>query len=481
MLMLTAYNILLSKYSGQEDIIIGSPIAGRGHADLEKLIGMFVNTLALRNFLNANKTVQEFLSEVKENALNAYENQDYQFEELVEKLEIRRDLSRNPLFDTMFALQNTNAPNYELEGLKFKSYKFEKNISKFDLTLNAIEIKDGIILEWEYCTKLFNEETINKLAEHYIKIVETMIINPEIKLSDIEMILPEEKEKSLQLFSYSFDGFVTSFFTPIISGAKIVLLSEEEMKDITKIKEIIVKNQITHFISVPLLYQAIIDQLSKDEADSLKVITLAGDKIPNIIIEKTISKNKDIEIVCEYGVTEAAVMSTIYRHQEKDPLIKIGSPIANTKLYVLDKNRRLQPVGVPGELCISGSGVARGYLNRPDLTDEKFIDNPFKLHEKMYCTGDLVRWLKDGTLEFLGRIDHQVKIRGFRIELGEIENQLLLHEEISDVIVVAEKDKNDNKYLIAYFVATKELTVPELKTYLKINYQIICCHLISFN
>ena len=127
MVLLSALNILLSKYSGQEDIIVGSPIAGRQHADLENMIGMFVNTLAIRNHPEGSKTYEEFLSEVKENALKAYENQDYQFEELVDKLNLRRDIGRNPLFDVMFIMQNMDAKVITLKNLRFKPYRRTKS------------------------------------------------------------------------------------------------------------------------------------------------------------------------------------------------------------------------------------------------------------------------------------------------------------------------------------------------------------------
>ncbi|WP_031342550.1 condensation domain-containing protein, partial [Ruminiclostridium papyrosolvens] len=139
MVLLCAYNILLNKYTGQEDIIVGSPTAGRPHADLENLAGMFVNTLALRNFPKGDKTFIVFLEELKENVVTALENQDYQFESLIENLKLKRDLSRNSLFDTLFVLQNMGMPEMDVNGLKFTPYKFENRVSKFDLTLEAVE------------------------------------------------------------------------------------------------------------------------------------------------------------------------------------------------------------------------------------------------------------------------------------------------------------------------------------------------------
>ncbi|WP_419589330.1 AMP-binding enzyme, partial [Thiolapillus sp.] len=133
----------------------------------------------------------------------------------------------------------------------------------------------------------------------------------------------------------------------------------------------------------------------------------------------------------------------------------IGRPINNTQLYILDKHLNPVPKGVAGELHIAGDGLARGYLNQPELTKEKFIDNPFTKGTRLYKTGDLVRYLEDGNIEYLGRIDDQVKIRGFRIELGEIEQQLLTIEEIKESVVLAKEEENGNKSLVAY-ITTKE-------------------------
>ncbi|UCH95943.1 MAG: amino acid adenylation domain-containing protein, partial [Candidatus Aminicenantes bacterium] len=272
----------------------------------------------------------------------------------------------------------------------------------------------------------------------------------------------------LQLFSPSFDGFVTGFFTPLISGAKVVLVKEKAVKDILILKEVIVRIKVTHFISVPPLYRAIIKILEKDEARTLKVITLAGDTISPHLLALTREKNPHMEIVNEYGVTEAAVMSTIHRHQEKDDKIKIGKPIRNTNIYILDRYGKLQPIGIVGELCLSGIGLARGYLNQPELTAVKFLATDehgqtrksFNEKQKIYKTGDLGRWLPEGDIQLLGRIDQQAKIRGYRIELEEIENRLLNHEEIAETVVMARTDESGDKYLCAYYVPCSSDSLP---------------------
>ncbi len=271
---------------------------------------------------------------------------------------------------------------------------------------------------------------------------------------------------ALQLFSYGFDGFVTGFFTPICSGAALVLLQDDQLGDTATICEAIVTHHITHFICVPALYAALLDILPGHDVSSLKAVTLAGDHTPSLLIERTVAWNNALEIVNEYGVTECSVLSTLYRHQEQNKQSTIGSPIANTRILILDPHQQLLPIGVYGQLCISGSGLARGYLNNPELTHAKFYSESTKI----YQTGDLARWLPDGNIQFLGRLDTQVKIRGFRIELGEIENQLLLHPKIKDVFLCAREKSNNDIYLCAYIVLKAHEKTPshslELKTYL---------------
>ncbi|HEX3045793.1 MAG TPA: D-alanine--poly(phosphoribitol) ligase subunit DltA, partial [Bacillota bacterium] len=196
MTLLAAFNILLAKYSGQEDLVIGSPIAGRPHADLEGIIGMFVNTLALRNYPQGLKTFREFLTEVKENALKAYENQDYPFDELVDKLALKRDLSRNPLFDVMFVLQNTGTRGSQRSGLEFTPYDFAEGVAHFDLTFEAVEQDGKLFFSFEYCVKLFRRETIERMAEHFRNILFEVTANPEIKIAHIVMISETEQSRT---------------------------------------------------------------------------------------------------------------------------------------------------------------------------------------------------------------------------------------------------------------------------------------------
>ncbi|MFJ8518882.1 AMP-binding protein, partial [Lysinibacillus xylanilyticus] len=192
----------------------------------------------------------------------------------------------------------------------------------------------------------------------------------------------------------------------------------------------------------------------------VELIITAGSEAKKSMVAEL---SKKCRYINAYGPTEYTICTTIWEYENKDyNLIPIGKPISNTKVYIVDQHNNLVPIGVIGELCISGDGIARGYLDNKELTEQKFIENPYELEKRMYKTGDLARWLPDGNIEFLGRIDHQVKIRGFRIELAEIENKLLQIDGVKDVIVI-DKEDVESKYLCAYYVSEKEHKVSELR------------------
>jgi amino acid adenylation domain-containing protein len=207
MTLLAAYTILLSKYSDQEDIVVGTPVAGRNHALVQRVVGMFVNMLAMRNQPKGELTFYEFLRQVKSNALDAYSNQEYQFEELVDKLEIERTLTRNPLFDTVFACLDDGNKKREIDGLSAELLDFEWKISKFDLTLLATERKEEIDCELEYCTKLFRRSTIERFASHYKHILEQIGRNPETRIADIQPLTEVQRQQILVEFNQTEHGY----------------------------------------------------------------------------------------------------------------------------------------------------------------------------------------------------------------------------------------------------------------------------------
>ncbi|NFC39301.1 amino acid adenylation domain-containing protein, partial [Clostridium botulinum] len=671
MVLISAFNILLSKYSGQEDIIIGTPIAGRTHADLQNMMGMFVNTLALRNKPKGEKKYVDFLKDVKENSIKAYENQSYQIEYLVEKLDIRRDTSRNPLFDVMFNMIDmiTNK-HIKLNDVVLKQYINENKISKFDLTLNALEEDKKLKLNFEYCSKLFKKETIERLSNHYAKVLKVISNNPEIKLKEIDLLtekernqilyefndtkvdypkdktiqelfeeqvektsnniavvfedkkltyrelneranslarvlrdkgvkadsiigimverslemivgiigilkaggaylpidpnypkerieymlkdsgsnillsksdlvetiefdsefidlyneeifknditnLPKinnskdlayiiytsgttgkpkgamiehrslvnrlnwmqnkypigEKDTILQKTTYTFDVSVWEILWWALVGAKVCMLSPNGEKDPMKIIETINKYKVTTMHFVPSMLDVFMycveENRNNIDLSTLRQVFSSGEALNFKQVEKFYKEfGNGKKLINLYGPTEATIdVSYFDCINNGKRVIPIGKPIDNTKLYILKNNKPI-PVGVSGELYIAGDGLARGYVNRIELTSKKFVDNPFELGTKMYKTGDLARWLPDGNIEFLARIDNQVKIRGFRIELNEIQSHLLTYEAVKEAAVIDREDDDKNKYICAYIVCNKELTVGEIREYL---------------
>lgn len=658
MVLLAAYNTLLARLSGQKDIIVGSPIAGRPHKDLEPILGMFVNTLAIRTEPKADKRFTDYLAEVRQAALEAYEHQDYPFEELVERLGVQRDTSRNPLFDAMLVVQNMEHAELLLDDLYIQPADMSRPVSKFDFTLQASEGGGQIHFLFEYASALFRKETMERWASHFLTMLEHIVREPETSLQAINMLtvpernrilsdfngmtdkqLPEntvhelfitqarktpdraalisgdksvtykeldewsnkiaralqkrqigpdaavgiviprspeqaaavfgvwkaggayvpidpeypedrkqyiiadsgtallltvhdaidqvpdgfngevlaledikesdvspvqslsapgdlayiiytsgttgrpkgvmvehrsvsqtlqwrsgfydlnEKDTVLQLFSFSFDGFVTSMFTPLISGAKVAVLAEDEAKDILAIKHYLASQRITHMIIVPVLYRTLLDVLEPGDAESLRIVTLAGEAVDQNIISRSLSVCPRTELANEYGPTENSVATTAARHIEQNEDITIGRPIDHSQVYILNGDHP-QPIGVTGELCISGSGLARGYRNLPQQTAQAFVQDPFRKNQRMYRTGDLAKWLPDGTLQYIGRMDEQVKIRGYRVELKEIEAALTGIKGVKEAAVTAQPASAGQTELCAYIV-TEEGTDSE--------------------
>ncbi|WP_257988717.1 non-ribosomal peptide synthetase [Bacillus amyloliquefaciens] len=658
MVLLAAYNTLLARLSGQEDIIVGSPIAGRPHKDLEPILGMFVNTLAIRTEPKGDKRFTDYLAEVRQAALEAYEHQDYPFEELVERLGVQRDMSRNPLFDAMLVVQNMEHEELLLDGLHIQNADVSRPVSKFDVTLQASEGGGQIHFLFEYAASLFRKETMQRWASHFMTMLEHIVREPETSIQAISMLtapernrilsdfngmadqqLPEktvhelfitqarktpdaaalisgetlitykeldewsnkiaralqkrqigpdaavgiviprspeqvaavfgvwkaggayvpidpeypeerkqyiisdsgtallltvhgaidqvpdhfkgevlalediqeqdaspvqslsapedlayiiytsgttgrpkgvmvehrsvsktlqwrsgfydlnEKDTVLQLFSFSFDGFVTSMFTPLISGAKAAVPAEDEAKDILAIKHYLASYRITHMIIVPVLYRTLLDVLEPGDAESLRIVTLAGEAVDQNVISRSLSVCPHTELANEYGPTENSVATTAARHIEQSENITIGRPIEHSHVYILNGDHP-QPIGVTGELCISGSGLARGYRNLPKQTAQAFVQDPFRKNRRMYRTGDLAKWLPDGTLQYIGRMDEQVKIRGYRVELKEIESALTGIKGVKEAAVTALPASAGQTELCAYIV-TEEGTESE--------------------
>ncbi|MEI6708852.1 MAG: amino acid adenylation domain-containing protein [Methylococcales bacterium] len=678
MTLLAAFQVLLHRYSGQDDIVVGSPIAGRNRQDTENLIGFFVNTLALRTDLSGTPSFSQLLDRVGEVCLSAYAHQDIPFEKLVAELQVQRDMSRHPLFQVMFILQPAVLQDVQLTGLTANKLSVTSNSAKFDLTISLLEQADGLTGTIEYSTDLFTADTIKRLAGHFKNLLAAIVEHPETSIAELPLLTAPERQQILvewnatktdypkdkcihQLFeeqvartpsaialvfedqqlsyqvlnaqanqlayhlvelgvkpdtlvaicvdrclnmvvgllailkaggayvpldpSYPVDRLITmiedsnpialltqgklmdlftdmvkavpmidldvepsvwvnqpdsnldcqqfgltpahlayviytsgstgkpkgvmiehgnmvnflctmtkapglscddillavttisfdiaglELFLPLINGAKIVLISRMNAADSAALQEIIAQSEITLLQATPATWRLL---QHGDWKGSKKLKALCGGEALTVDLSTRLTESVG-ELWNVYGPTETTVWSTCLliddQRPELNPFESIGRPIANTQVYILDENLQPVPVRTSGELYIAGDGVARGYLNRPELTEERFIADPFATEAgaRMYKTGDLSRWLPDGTIEFLGRNDFQVKIRGFRIELGDIEAKLAEHPTVLEVAVLAVEDLEGDKRLVAYLVIKDDskLSVPELRDFLK--------------
>ena len=282
-----------------------------------------------------------------------------------------------------------------------------------------------------------------------------------------------EKDKVLQTISFSFDPSVWQIFWPLCFGAQLVIPRPGGHKDAVYLIELIRKLQITATAFVPSMLRIILEEKGIESCQCLRHISCGGEALPTELIERFYNRLKlDNVLHNVYGPTEASIDATFWTCQRRTNhlIAPIGRPITNTHIYILNSDLQEVPKGESGELYISGIGLARGYFNRPDLTTEKFIANPFSkdTEARLYKTGDLARYLPDGNIEFLGRIDQQVKIRGFRIELGEIEARLLQHHAVRESVVISREDTPGEKRLVAYIVleSQQELAISELRSFL---------------
>lgn len=268
-------------------------------------------------------------------------------------------------------------------------------------------------------------------------------------------------DRVMQKTPFSFDVSVWEFFWPLLTGACLVVAQPEGHRDNAYLIDLIVEQNVTTMHFVPSMLRVFIEEPGIEACRSLRRVLCSGEALPGDLQERFFAR-LDAELHNLYGPTEAAVDVTYWAcHAEgRQRVVPIGHPIANTQIYILDAHGCPVPVGTPGELYIGGAGLARGYLNRPALTAEKFVPDPFSRNPgaRLYRSGDLARYLPDGTIEFLERIDYQVKVRGFRIELGEIESTLAQHPAVQKVVVLAREDMADHKRLTAYIVAKRDFT-----------------------
>lgn len=272
-------------------------------------------------------------------------------------------------------------------------------------------------------------------------------------------------EVHIESVPFYFDGYVHVLFCSLFSGGQIILIPEERRMDIASFAQLFVDHGVNHFSMVPSFFKLLLSEFEKQEGLALRSILLAGELASSTLLEQCERQLPQVSIINGYGPTETTIGCAYNAALTKDCPNNIGKPIWNTKLYVLGKSQQLLPIGVAGELCVSGMGVTEGYINNAELTQTKFVEDPFENGKRMYKTGDLVRWLPSGELQILGRMDEQVKIRGNRVELGGVASQLTAYEEIEDVAVMVRKRRSFS-YLVAYYIADKHLEPAVLKDFM---------------
>jgi amino acid adenylation domain-containing protein len=267
-----------------------------------------------------------------------------------------------------------------------------------------------------------------------------------------------DSDRVLQKTPFSFDVSVWEFFWPLITGACLVMARPGGHQDSTYLVDTIRNEGITVLHFVPSMLRTFLDEPTIDSCTSVRKIFCSGESLTPELQDRCL-RSLNVELHNLYGPTEAAVDVTYWRcSSDSSRIVPIGRPISNTRILILDRDLQPVPAGVPGELYIGGVNLGRGYYNRPDLTADRFIPCPFPEFpgERLYKSGDLARFLSDGNIEYLGRIDHQVKIRGFRIELNEIESVLLKHPNIKEAVVVTLEGRSGETALVAYFVPAKD-------------------------
>ncbi|TGE15089.1 non-ribosomal peptide synthetase [Hymenobacter elongatus] len=645
---------LFYRFSGQEDIVVGTPTAGRDHIDLENQIGLFINTLALRTQFSGQESFLTLFQQVKETILGAFAHQFYSFDHLSQELNLKSDPGRSPLFDVMVILHNNDLkgsakPSGAVAPAK-EGVAVPITIAQYDLRLSFKEASDCLMLGIQYNTDIYTKAFVERLGHHVTHYCQAILQNPQERLTAVPYLSTSETQQLLGVFTdtgvhrntdktlvdlfeaqvrrapaatalvygqkrftyQELDALSNQFahylhttygikpnklaglrlhrsewlvvamlgvlkaggaYVPIspstpqeridylLEDSQCTLIIDDKVLDhffrgqysLSRIdhdilpahlayviytsgstgnpKGVMIEHRAaaTFFENIPLALglrqatamaattevtfdisvleilgtlcsgkqivlfgdaqladpAALYLALAHSEADALqltpsrlgqllavndtlpaniKTVLIGGEALSQKLYEKL--KNSPVQAINVYGPTETTIWSSSLLLNQSDQLT-IGGPLMGEKMYILDENQALTPIGIPGEICIGGSGLARGYLNREELTAEKFVLNPFVAGERIYRTGDLGKWLADGTIEFIGRKDYQVKVRGYRIELGEIEAALLQHPAISAATTTVAEVAEGEQDIVAYLVSHEPQTAAGLRSFLK--------------
>lgn len=677
MVELAAFQVLLYRYTGQTDLVVGTPVANREWIQSESLIGSLVTTLPLRANLTGQPTFREFLRQVRQTALDAYTYQNIPFTRLVANINPTRDTSYSPLTQVIFNVINVPMPSYELPEVKIEQIEVDRLGAQFDLSFNIVDMPTVRSIRVEYNADLFERSTIQGILEHYLELLRVIILDPDQSVDTISILSAAEKHlllkernatgqtfdqnqtlvqafetqvectpQALALLSgditytyaqlnvqinqlahyliekgikptariglclyrsydsvvailatlkaggtyvaldpayplnrleymvqdadlsmvitsgetaglarkvcqdtipvidlaaeneeiinqssenlegltnpsvpayvsytsgstgqpkgvigtqygvlnraawmwrtYPFEGgevlchktslnFVDSvweIFGPLLQGVPTVILPDVIVKDPDALVKALAQYRVSRITLVPSLLRTLLEthpNLGKKLPD-LRLVVSSGEVLPAALAHQFLAQLTQTRLLNLYGSSEASADSTYYEVDKNSPadFIPLGKPMDNVQLYVLDTRLQLVPSGVPGELYIGGMGLALGYLNRPELTAARFISNPFISGERLFQTGDWVRYLPDGNLQFLGRQDDQVKIRGMRVSIGEVEERLKKHPAVAAAVVIVREDQSGNSQLAGFVVPRKgiQVEVQEIRAFL---------------
>ncbi|HEU4321576.1 MAG TPA: amino acid adenylation domain-containing protein [Roseiflexaceae bacterium] len=692
MTLMAAFQVLLYRHSGQEDILVGTPIANRNRSEIEGLIGFFVNTLVLRADLSGGPSFRALLAQVRQTTLAMQDVQDLPFERLVEDLHLERATSYAPLFQVCMALQNAPLPELTAPGLTLTPMEIDDGTAQFDLYLELYEAADGLRGRLKYNTDLFEPGTIARMAEQFQTLLAGIVADPDMAIERLPLLTSDQRQQMLdrhrrtapfpadrtlhgwfakqaartpdrtaltdgdvslsyreldrrsnqlahyllargvepgalvglcversaavvvgilgilkagctyvpldpaypaerlafmlrdsqaralivqtaggetsllpeeiplatvaldrdggaitqqpdstpaelatpaglayviytsgstgtpkgclvshanvvRLFSatehwygfdehdvwtlfhsYTFDFSVWEIWGALLYGGRLVVVPYHTSRSPEAFYDLLAREGVTVLNQTPSAFRQLsaVDEGRSPRADlALRYVIFGGEALEFASLRGWFARRGDQrpQLVNMYGITETTVHVTyrpiLQRDVEQDTGSLIGVPIPDLELYILDSHGAPVPVGVPGELYVGGAGVAQGYLNRPELTEARFIANPFGVggaggwglgageenqelgsdnsklktqNSKLYRTGDCARYLASGDIEYLGRLDQQVKIRGFRIELSEIEAALARCEGVQAAVVEAREHLPGDTRLVAYVV-----------------------------
>ena len=689
MTLLAAFEVLLGKYCGTDDLLIGSAVANRKTRDAERMLGMFVNSIVIRTDVTGNPTFRELLGKVRDTVVDAYEHEEVPFSQVVRELQPSRSAAHNPLFQVGFSFHNSNLP--ELAGPGFTLSLFEaysNHTCKFDFEIVLIprgtdpDNPDTISLLWNYSTDLFTQDTMDRMRSNYMHLLERCLADPSQRLDALEWVSDRERQQLLvewnrsdvaypqdrslpQLFevqvirdpsatalvfedqtlsygelnaranrlahhlqaqgvgpdqlvaicverslemvvgllavlkaggayvpldpaypterlaymlgdsapsvvlthgaaraalnaaldgleaapavldleadaahwaglpdtnpqladlspqhlayviytsgstgtpkgvmvehrnvtrlfdssaqhfgfgeddvwtlfhSFAFDFSVWEIWGALLHGGRLVVVPALTARAPDAFYTLLCRERVSVLNQTPSAFRGLIAaQADSTQAHCLRQVIFGGEALDLAMLGPWYRdpRNQATQLVNMYGITETTVHVTYRALTESDAErpgnSPIGRPLDDLRLYLLDAAGAPVPIGVAGELHVGGAGVARGYLNRPELTAARFIASPFVEGDRLYKTGDLGRWLPDGTVEYLGRNDFQVKLRGFRIELGEIEAKLAGCDGVKEAVVLAREDQPGDRRLVAYYTGPAEIAVDALRSQL---------------